>query len=267
MNAIVVDDVKLSTVIMVKILEKIPEIKSVQAFTDSLEAYEYVKENHIDIAFLDIEMPAKNGFDLTKMLKEYNPYVYIIFVTGYSNYSVDAFKEKVGGYLLKPVHEEDVIKEVNYAIVNHNFGSKNKLVAQTFGNFELFADGKIVKFGRSKSKEVLAYLIDRNGASATSGELIGILWEDKFVDQNIKSMYQNIISDMMSSLKAVNADDVIIKSKNNIAIDVTKIGCDYFDFLNGSKEAMRKYRREYMLQYSWAEYTTAYLDSVIDKDL
>ena len=47
---------------------------------------------------------------------------------------------------------------------------------QCFGNFEVFVGGRPLSFKRSKSKELLAYLVDRNGATCTNGEMLAVLW-------------------------------------------------------------------------------------------
>ena len=44
---------------------------------------------------------------------------------------------------------------------------------------EIFVGGRPLSFKRSKSKELLAYLVDRNGATCTNGEMLAVLWEDK----------------------------------------------------------------------------------------
>lgn len=263
MRVIVVDDSNISTSVMEHILKNFPLIEEIKLFESPEKALEYVKKNSVDIAFLDIEMPKMDGLTLSKKIKEYRPNIYIIFTTSYEVYALEAFKQHVGGYLLKPVTYEAIKKEIDYALNERKIKSRKKLVAKTFGNFEVFCNGNIIKFGRSKAKELLAYLIDRNGASATSGELIGILWEDKKIDKSIKSLYQNVVSEMMKTLRELGIEDIIIKGKNFIAIDTSKIECDYFKFLEGNKEAMASYSGEYMYQYPWGEFTTAYLNSKI----
>ena len=57
---------------------------------------------------------------------------------------------------------------------------RNRLRAQTFGNFEAYIDGKPIAFKYSKTKELLAYLIDRKGALCTSAELQAVIFEDDF---------------------------------------------------------------------------------------
>ena len=81
-------------------------------------------------------------------------------------------------FLLKPANEADVrnvLENLRYPPETAPVGIK----IQCFGNFEIFVGGRPLSFKRSKSKELLAYLVDRNGATCTNGEMLAVLWEDK----------------------------------------------------------------------------------------
>ena len=132
---------------------------------------------------------------------------------------------------------------------------------QTFGNFEVFANGEPFKFISSRSKELFAYLIDRRGTSASPVEVAAVLWEDKPYDRSLRSQIQAAISEMMKSFKEHGLDDVINKSWNQISVDKDKINCDYYDMLDMVPAAVNAYCGEYMANYSWAEMTAAALSS------
>ncbi|HKM28794.1 MAG TPA: response regulator [Anaerovoracaceae bacterium] len=103
MKAIIVDDEKLAVENLEGKLHKIERITEVHGFTDPEEALEYVKANLVDVAFLDISMQQMLGLVLAAKIREIRQECAIIFVTGYSEYAVDAFRMHVEGYLLKPV--------------------------------------------------------------------------------------------------------------------------------------------------------------------
>ena len=63
----------------------------------------------------------------------------------------------------------------------------------------------------------------------------------------------------MKKRRHLEIEDVIIKKWNYLAIDVSKIDCDYYKFLDGDAVAVNSYMGEYMANYSWAEMTTANL--------
>ncbi len=135
----------------------------------------------------------------------------------------------------------------------------HQVVVQTFGKFQMFVDGKPVKFTRSKSEELFAFLIDRRGAGVTNGEIAGVLFEDKEYNRSVKNQVQTMISGMMKTLRDYDVEDIIVRQWNSIAVNTTKVKCDYFDFLKHEKNDMMDYADEYMVNYSWAEYTNGYL--------
>lgn len=106
---------------------------------------------------------------------------------------------------------------------------------------------------------MLAYLVDRAGAGVTTTEIGAVLWEDKEYDKNMKNQTQKVISALFSALKAINAENILIKKWNYLAIDPEQVECDYFNFLNGDIDAVNSYMGEYMSNYSWTEFTTASL--------
>ena len=81
--------------------EDMPDVETVGAFTNPFKALEFVKEQPVEAAFLDIEMPGMNGIELTEKLREIRPDLVVIFITGYENYTLDALKVKADYYLTK----------------------------------------------------------------------------------------------------------------------------------------------------------------------
>lgn len=259
MDIIAVDDERLPLEGLVQTINKVCNGNKVTGFNNPFEALEHIKNHKTDVAFLDIEMFGMNGIELAKKCKENNPNLNIIFVTGYSEYAIDAFNVRASGYLLKPATEEAVKNELENLRIPYK--CKKRIYIQTFGNFELFVDNKPVLFSRGQAKELLAFLVDRKGSGASTSEIASVLWEDKEYTRSIKNQIQHIIAYLMQTLKEVNAQDIIIRSWNNIAVDKNKFDCDYYDFLNGNTKAINAFTGEYMNNYTWAEFTTGYLEN------
>ena len=203
-----------------------------------------------------------DGLSFARSVHERSPQTRVIFVTGDSSFAVPAFKTRAVGYLLAPISKEKLREEfVDLGL----FGGENhKVEAKTFGNFEMFCDGEIIQFGRSKSKELLAYLIDKNGTTATGSELIVNLWEDKDVDRTTRSMLHNLVSDIKKTLQGYGVLDIFEAKRNAFRIKKEKVVCDYFDLLSGKEDAARKFKGEYMSAYSWAEFTIGKLEALAE---
>ena len=125
-----------------------------------------------------------------------------------------------------------------------------------FGNFEVFVDGHPLVFEREKAKEMFAYLIDRAGSSVTTEQLAVVLWEDRAYDRTLKNYVSTILGSLRNTLRKVGKEDILIKTRNHLSVNPEKIKCDAYDYEKGILSAVNSFRGEYMVNYSWAEFTT-----------
>ena len=176
MRILIVDDEQLCVNNTERTVSRTAPDAEISSFTEPEEALAFAGENRIDVAFLDIEMGVMDGITLAKKLKKHNPRLNIIFVTAYPDYSLEAYKVFPSSYLLKPLDKEEVeeqLQNLRFPVAEEPFQNlcppaseeQKGVRAVTFGNFELLLDGIPVHFTRSKSKEILAYLIDHRGDS------------------------------------------------------------------------------------------------------
>ncbi|MGN0693083.1 MAG: response regulator [Oscillospiraceae bacterium] len=255
MRIIAVDDEKLALRSLESAIRKAEPSAEVAVFDTISGALCYASENKCDAAFLDINMRGKSGISLAKKLKLIYPEINIIFSTGYSEYAAEAFEMHASGYIMKPVTAEKVRHELDDLRFRIHEAEQGKLRIQCFGNFDVFIGDKPVEFKYSKTKELLAYLVDRNGAMCTNNEIIAVIWGDDADTKGKKSYFKSIRKDMLDGLRAVGCQDVIRRSRGAVGINKDKVDCDYYDWLCGSASGINAYRGEYMTQYSWSEFT------------
>lgn len=222
-----------------------------------------IKQSKVDVAILDIEMFGLNGIELAKQCKEIDPNIRIIFLTGYSDYAVSAFKVRASGYLLKPASDAEIQEELLYVTNEMPKKEVPPLRIQTFGNFEVFVNGKPLEFERNKAKELLAYLVSRKGAYVNGDELLAILYQDKPITASSKSQLRNLIASLTKSLKVAGAEGLVLKRRNQLAIDTTFGACDYYEFLQGNVDTVNSFMGEFMSNYDWAEFITGYLENTL----
>ena len=170
MIAIAVDDEVLMLGALEAAIKASPDITEVAKFSDCEEALEFVRDNSVDIAFLDINMRGMGGLLLAEKIIATRPTCKIVFCTGYEEYAIPAFKLHASGYLMKPITKEAVQKEIDHIIGVKS--SEKLLTVKCFGNFEVFYNGEILPFKRKKTKELLAILVDRNGAGMTAKQIL-----------------------------------------------------------------------------------------------
>lgn len=228
----------------------------VMGFNSAPEALESAKTKPFDVAFMDIQMPGITGIELAKKFKKINPKANMIFVTGYSEYTMDAFSVDASGYLLKPATKDQVRHALDNLRYPLTVAGGPKVCAQCFGDFEFFVNGVPVHFKYNKSKEVIAFLVDRKGAQCSNDEVIINLWED---DDDHSAYYRSLMKDIQDTFKELGIEDVFDRQRAGASIIADKIRCDYFDYIAGKPEGINAYKGEYMRQYSWAEETGAVL--------
>jgi len=239
----------------VSMCRELPQISEVIGFTRSDEALAWLEYNPVDLALLDIDMPGMNGLELAAAIKTRWPDTAVIFLTGYSQYAVDAFSVRASGYLLKPVSKEKLAEEVTYALSKKTKDLSGHIVVRTFGNFDIFVDGKQVKFKMARCKELLAYLIDKQGSGVTRPELFEVLWEGRLYDRKMQKQLDVYIRSLRATLQEYGIEEIFEMQKGAFRIRSEKITCDAYLFFAGDSDIINSFRGEYMSSYTWASIT------------
>lgn len=254
MIALAVDDEPLMLYALVKAVKASADISSVAEFTSCDGALLWAQNHPVDVAFLDIDMRGMGGLALAEKIMALHPDCRIVFCTGHEQYAVAAIKLRVSGYLMKPITPEAVQEEIRY--IKNGRAKKKSLTVKCFGNFEVYAHGEKLTFKRTKTKELLAFLIDRNGAGVTGREICATLWTDSGNEGKNQNYLRQLILDLRQSLESVDAGDILIQSNYTYFLDTEKIDCDFYEYLKTGKP---EFRGEYMTQYEWAEATCGLL--------
>jgi two-component SAPR family response regulator len=155
---------------------------------------------------------------------------------------------------MKPITPEAVQKEIDH--IKGSKATEKLLTIKCFGNFEVLYNGEILPFKRKKSKELLAVLIDRNGAGMTAKQICAVIFPKDTDDTKNAAYLRQLILDLKNTLKSVHAVDILRHDTPYYRVDTNLIKCDYLSFLETGKP---EFRGEYMMQYSWAEETCAML--------
>ena len=245
---------------IVKLCNSLPMKPDVESFGDPLKALEWFDNNTAEIALLDIEMPEIDGLMLAAKIKDRSPGTSIIFTTAYSKYAVDAFDLKASGYILKPVIFERLDAEISYALKNKNYArGRYRVNIITFTDFRLVVYGQTVSFHRTKSKELLAYLVDRQGSSVKRAQMAQILFGDVPYNRSIQKQLDVIIRSLMDTLREYDVSDIVEMKRGTMRLCPEKVECDLYRFFEGDTYSINLYQGEYMNEFSWASFTEAYL--------
>ena len=113
LKTIIVEDEQTSREILKSYLSKYcPTVEVVGEAENIDEALVLIRNNKLDMVFLDVEMPYGSGFDLLEKLG--NTDFEVVFVTAYNQYAIDALNKHASYYLLKPISIDELIKAVDY---------------------------------------------------------------------------------------------------------------------------------------------------------
>ena len=109
-SCIIVDDEELAQNVIEKYISSIPWLELLQKFDNAIETISYLKDNTIDLMFLDIRMPELSGLKMLNTLKNAPK---VILTTAYSEYALESYNYSVVDYLLKPVEFDRFLIAVN----------------------------------------------------------------------------------------------------------------------------------------------------------
>ncbi|MBD1396868.1 response regulator transcription factor [Pontibacter sp. JH31] len=109
LRCIIVDDEPLALDVLETFVERLDNLELVCRCSNAVEAYNCLQAEHVDLIFLDIQMPKLTGIDFLKSLS--NP-PKVIFTTAYRDYALDSYELNAVDYLLKPIAFDRFLKAV-----------------------------------------------------------------------------------------------------------------------------------------------------------
>ena len=216
-------------------------------------AIRQMQAHPVDLAFLDVRMPGKDGLALAGELKALYPRLNIVIVTAHAEYALEALRLFVSGYIVKPVSDAEihrVLENLRYPVAENGTQAIDCRI-RCFGNFEVFVKGERVSFRRTRAKEILAFLVCLHGSGASFREISAMLFEDEANQANSIAYTNKLLTSLKATLREYGVQGILQHSRNTYALDVNKIRCDYWEYLEG--RLPNGYHGVFMYQYSWAE--------------
>lgn len=256
MRILAVDDEDILLTHLAKcIREALPEAE-ILTF-DNAEDVSAMLREEINIAFLDVALGSVSGIDLAKRIKATYPRCDVVFCTGYDEYAAKAFELGASDYLLKPITTDKIHHALSMLRRNGPMrGAERGFYVRCFGEFEAFCDGKPLTSLTRRAKELLAYLVDKQGTVCTSADISTAIFQD-----SSDSYFRVVKKDLIKVLSDVGQEDVLISDWGKLGIKRDRVRCDYYDYLDGNPGAINQYRGAYMQQYDWAAPTRERLNA------
>ena len=251
MRAIIVDDEILMIRKFKRYSEHIDDLELIGEFDNGEQAIEFVKNNPVEVAFLDVEMPVMNGIELARELKKLRKDIIIVFVTAFDEYIAES--NKIGGdyYLIKPYSE--VILEIMMDKIRILCRRQNKTVfIQTFGRFTVKKDDIPIRL-TGKAKEILALIVTKKGKEISNEEIYSTIWENRPYSNSNMVVYFNALRRLKERLKEAGIEDLLISTARGQMVNIEVFDCDYYAWKEKSIEKENQFEGEFLPEYSWGE--------------
>jgi two-component SAPR family response regulator len=227
------------------------------------------------VVFLDIEMPDVNGLALSQQILDLNENIDIVFVTAFNQYAVEAFELQAIDYIMKPLKKERLEKAIKRLLKTKGAIVKpGKLFIQCFGDFEVFLNGEAMVWKNSKAKEILAFLIHKNGIAVDWEKIADAVWPEYDFERSQANFHANNYL-LRKRLAREGMAGIIEGSRGNYRVLKDGVSCDLYQLeamIKGkqiySKEDFRLIevlmKRGYMEGngYSWAQPRAAEIDEM-----
>lgn len=244
MNLLLVDDESLALHHLELLVSELMPFAQRYSFLRPRDALDCARRYKIDIAFLDIRMNGLDGMTLAKELQTLYPQINIIFCTACPEHSLEAHSIFSSAFLVKPLKKEQLeaaLTHLRFPIVENT----SPISVKCFGTFEVYHNGAPIPFRYRRSKELLAYLVSREGVFCSTQELERVL----FGEERRSAYFQSLRRDLLSTFEKLGCPEVIRMSKGLLAINREAVRCDYFDFKDGKLAGSAG--GEFMSQYSF----------------
>lgn len=273
MRIILVDDEPAIVEDLKFMLTSKANVEVVSAYTEPLMALKEFSCLKPDCAFLDIEMAGFNGIELAEKMMQINPDLEVVFVTAYNHYAAQAFDVNAIDYLLKPIRPERLEKTMSKLMARSpSLLSEGRESIRCFGALEVLSGDRRIKWTRSKSKEIFAYLLQNEGKWISKYKLCDEQWPEYGPDQALAYLQTSIYA-LRKSLREIGFNGIKIEyADDRYQLKIHQVSWDVRAFeentekflktgaLEAAQKALEIYRGDYLEgeDWIWSEINRAY---------
>lgn len=252
MRAIIVDDEPLMARKFTRLASEIPDLNVVGQFADAEDALAFARNNEIEAAFLDVEMPGMNGIELAEQLRELRSDILIVPVTAHEGYLFEANQIGVDYYIVKP-YTAEVLKTMMERLRLIAGRQSKDVFIRTFGRFVVLKDGKPVPLS-GKAKEILALVVTQRGREISNEEIYRTIWEGRPCDNDSMGVYYNALKRLRTALVKAELSELLVPTVRGQMVDTGLFDCDFYEWKDRTMDVRSQFEGEFLSEYSWGEY-------------
>ncbi|GAA6134593.1 LytTR family DNA-binding domain-containing protein [Oceaniserpentilla sp. 4NH20-0058] len=231
MKILIVDDEDLARSRLARFIEKAQLGEVIASVSNGVQAIEAVEKYLPDVVLLDIQMPVMDGLEAARHISQIETPPAIIFCTAYDEYALEAFNVQAGGYLLKPVRQDDLVtvfsklKKINkvQAVALNTSERRTHISAKTHQGLQLIPIEHILLF---KAEQKYISVIHKDGELLIDEPLKDL--EEEFADDFIRVHRNSLVrktaisgfeknDDASFSLRLTGYDELVPISRRHVA--------------------------------------------------
>ncbi|MCR8632703.1 response regulator [Paenibacillus radicis (ex Xue et al. 2023)] len=241
MKVILIDDEPAMHLILSKMLLKLPGVHVAGAFSDTMSASSFLRENtDIGMAFIDLSMPGESGIEFAAKLEASNSPMQVVFVTSHKEFALEAYELSVIDYLVKPVSQERLQRAVNRALANHRVihspslsapvsADSGKIVLTMLGDVAISNEAGRVKWISRKCAELFAYLLLYRGKRIPRSRLVTDIFGGMH-KANAENYLNTTVYQLRKSLEPLGMREVVRSENDGYALELKEPVIDYVEF-------------------------------------
>ena len=238
-KTIIIDDEELARKVIVRYLQKHPEVEIVEECENGFSGLKAINEKNPDLVFLDIQMPKINGFEMLEVLEE-KPL--IIFSTAHDEFAIKAFEHNALDYLLKPYSQKRFSEAVNRAVERIVTGKSQSMELEKLSiendNYDDFLRRIVIKDG----SRVNVIPVDDILLLEAAGDYVEIYTAGKkYLKQKSLTFFENrldtdqfirvhrssiVAVSEISKLEPYSKDSYVLILKNGKEVNVSRTGME-----------------------------------------
>lgn len=253
MKIMIVDDEPIMRKAISQLLAGMEKATVTASVSSAREALSHIREEHIDLAFVDIMIAEDNGLQLARDLRALNSALDIVFVTSHSDFALEAFDSYPLDYMVKPVAKSRLQRTVERALERRAnkerqaippspaTGQVNpadpladsrfpKLRIQAFGSIDIASDkGGKIKWISQKSQELFLHLLMHRGKSVSKSRIIEDIFQNMPL-KNAETYLNTAVYQLRKALDPLGLKTIIHTSHEQLQLDMSSMEADFVEF-------------------------------------
>lgn len=226
-------------------------VNAAGVFPTGSDAEDYVRQNR-DVSFALIDGAIPDALALAARLRELRSDLIVMFLTESTEFAGEAIRQNADYALFLPLDEETA-RDALFRARLLQLRQRKRYRATLFGTFDFTVDGRTMRFGSSKARELMALLVCYRGKPVSIHSIVECLWDGNETADVNSVGYRKVIQRLSAALRAFGASELLERSRGFCRLHAERIECDYYEYLQGTGESRQTFSGVFLPEYPWAE--------------